>query len=419
MTQQLTMLRKIIKEKYYCGIDIGARTVKAGIMKIKDTQDAKLIGVYEHDTHGFKDNAVSDLDEFSECVHNTIAELTKKTGIKLREVQVGLGGAMIEARQTNTVIPLIDKGSKVITRRDVKKVNDNARLLGVQMEEEILHDLPRQYRIDDMHSALNPVGLYGRKLGVDSLMIVINENRIRNITKAVHQAGYDVTNVFFNTYASSGVVLSDVEKKKGCVLVDIGSQYTAVLIFKEGVLQFFKGINIGGNNFTNNIADQIDLPFDLAEEIKKSYAVASGYDEHKEEEILVKKEDVYVPIKRGVICQAIKPEVDELVGYIRTIILNSGLHDQINGGITVIGGGALLAGLIERIGQDMKVPVKLGQMNMSAHKTLSHTALFSSVVGLAQSGFKQSFRYSISPDDQQPWTKAFTSRVRELYQEYF
>ena len=161
------------------------------------------------------------------------------------------------------------------------------------------------------------------------------------------------------------------------------------------------------------------MPFELAEEIKKSYAVASGYDQYGDEEILVKKEDTYVPIKRGVICQAIKPEVDELVGYIRTIIANSGLQDQIKGGITVIGGGALLPGLIERIGQDTKVPVKLGQMNLSAHKTLSHTALFSSVVGLAQSGFKKSFRYSFSSNDHQHWAKNLTNRVKDLYQEYF
>jgi len=78
-----------------------------------------------------------------------------------------------------------------------------------------------------------------------------------------------------------------------------------------------------------------------------------------------------------------------------------------------------LPGLIERIGQDMEVPVKLGQMNISVHKTLSHTALYSSVVGLAQSGFKKSFRYSLSSNGHQHWTKHFTNRVKELYQEYF
>jgi cell division protein FtsA len=413
------MLPKIMHEKYYCGIDIGAQSVKAGILKIKNADDVNLIGVYEHKTHGFRDNAVSDLDEFSECIHHTVGELTKKTGVKFKGVQLGLGGALIEARETNTVIPLIDRGSKVITRRDINKVNDHARLLGIQMEEEILHDLPQYYRIDDMNSASNPQGLYGRKLGVHSLMVVINENRIRNITRAVHQAGYDVANVLFNSLASSEVILTDEEKSLGSVLIDIGSQYTAILIFKEGVLRFLKGINIGGNNFTNNIADHIGLPFDLAEEIKKSYAVATGFDRHYDEEILVKKEDAYIPIKRGAIYDAIKPEVDELVGTIRSTIANSGFRDQIAGGITVIGGGALLPGFIERIGQDINAPIRLGKMQLALHKKLNHTALFSSVVGLAQSGYKRTFRYSFSANGHQHWTKNITSRVKELYQEYF
>jgi len=408
-----------MSEKYYCGVDIGTHKIKAGILKIKGPTDMELIGAYEHKCHGFKDNAVSDLAEFSECIHHTIHELTKKTGIKFRQVQLGLGGAMIETRQTNTVIPLVDRGNKIITRRDIKKINNNARLLGIKIEEEILHDLPQYYKVDDVNSALNPVGLYGRKLGVHSLMIIINGNRIRNITKAVHQAGYDVANVFFSSYATSQVILCDTEKKDGCILVDIGSQYTTVLIFLDGILQFLEKINIGGNNLTYHIADQINLPFDLAEEIKKSYAMASGFDAHQDEEILVKREDAYIPVKRGVICQAIKPDVEELVERIRTAAVRSGLKDRINNGMTIIGGGSLLPGFIERIGQTMNMPVKLGQVNLPLRKNLNHTALFSSVVGLAQSGFKKTFRYSISSNGHSHWTKHFVSRVKDLYQEYF
>lgn len=409
----------MIKEKYYCGIDLGTQKIKAGILKVKDPTDMELIGAYEHKSHGFKDNAVSDLAEFSECIHHTIHELTKKTGIKFRHVQLGLGGAMIETREINTVIPLIDRGNKIITRRDIKKLNNDARLLGIKINEEILHDLPQYYKVDDVNSALNPIGLYGRKLGVHSLMIIINGNRIRNITKAVHQAGYDVANVFFSSYATSKVVLQDTEKKGGCILIDIGSQYTSVLVFLDGILRFLEKINIGGSNFTRNIADQINLPFDLAEEIKKSYAVASGFDERKDEEILVKREDAYIPVKKGAIYQAISPVIEEFVERIRAAIVLSGLKDRINNGMTIVGGGSLLPGCIERIGQAMNMPVKLGQVNLPSRKNLNHTALFSSVVGLAQSGFKKTVRYSISSNGHSHWAKHFTNRVKDLYQEYF
>jgi peptidoglycan/xylan/chitin deacetylase (PgdA/CDA1 family) len=75
--------------------------------------------------------------------------------------------------------------------------------------------------------------------------------------------------------------------------------------------------------------------------------------------------------------------------------------------------------VIERIGQDLQMPVKLGQIKLPLRKNLSYTATFSSVVGLAQCGYKKSFRYSISSNGHQRWTKQFSNRFRELYEEYF
>lgn len=409
----------MINEKYYCGLDIGTRKIKAGILKIKDPSDMELIGAYEHKSHGFRDNAVSDLGEFSECIHSAIDEITKKAGIKFKAIQLGVGAAMIETRQVDTVIPLVDRGHKVITQQDIKKLNNNARLLGTKIEEEVLHELPQYYVVDDVNSALNPAGLYGRKLGVNSLMIVINGNRIRNITKAVHQAGYDVDNVFFSSYVTSKVVLRDVEKKKGCVLVDIGSQNTTVLVFLDGGLRFLERINMGGDHLTHHIADQIHLSFDLAEEIKQSYAMVLGSEALQDEEILVKREDSYFPVKRGEICQAIESDIEELAGRIQLAVMHSGLRDKINNGLTIIGGGSLLSGFIEKIGQAMNMTVKLGQVNLPLRKNLNHAALFSSVVGLAQCGYEKSFRYSMASNSQSHWSQQVINRIKDLYQEYF
>ena len=413
------MLNKIITEKYYFGIDIGTQKIKAGILRIKSPSDMELIGAYDHKIFGFKDNAVRDLAEFSECIHDTILELTKKTGMKFKEVQLGLGSAMMEARPTKTVIPLVDRGNKIISSADIKKANHNARLLGIKMDEEILHDLPQYYKVDDISVTLKPLGLYGRKLGVHSLMIVINANLIRNITKAFHEAGYEVVNVFSSSYATSEVVLSDSDKKQGCVLVDLGAQCTTVLVFHDGVLQSMEKISVGGDHLTRSISESIGVPFELAEEIKISYAVTSGSDKYRDEEILVKRDDAYIPVKRGMVCQAIEPIVGEMIERIRMAVTRSGLKDKIGKGMTVVGGGALLPGFIERISESLQMNVKLGQLNLPLRKNLSHTALFSPVIGLAQGGFKKTFQHVLLANNHLPWNKRIVSRVKDLYQEYF
>ena len=135
--------------------------------------------------------------------------------------------------------------------------------LSLKMDEEILHDLPQQYMVDEVNKALNPGGLYGRKLGVQSLMIFTNANRIRNIVRAVHQAGYEVPNVFFTSYAACEVALDGTERAQGRILIDIGAKATSVLLFQDNILRRLKKIEIGGDAFTRRIAEQLSLPLIL------------------------------------------------------------------------------------------------------------------------------------------------------------
>ncbi len=409
----------MFREKIYCGLDIGSQRIKAGILKVKDSEHVELIGVIENPIQGFKDASVTDLSELTECIHHTINELSKKHGIKLRNIYLGVGGALIDHIETNTVIPLIDNGSKMISRKDVAHLNNQARLLHTKAEEKILHDVPQYYEIDDENIALNPQGLYGRKLNMQSLIIMTGANKVNNIVKAVHQAGYDVSHLFFNSYAASEISLIDEEKQQGCTLIDIGAKGTSILIFKDKILKFLDKINWGGDHITMKIAERLNLPFDLAEDIKKSYANALESDRHQEEEILVKRENSYIPIKREVIDQSIELEITAAVEDIQEKIENSGFNHELKAGIVMIGGGALLPGLVERIAQQTDIPVRLGKIHLMSQNISTHAALFSSVIGVAHQGYKKSFRYTVSSNGHTHWAERTVNRIKELYQEYF
>ena len=288
----------MFKDKIYCGLDIGSHRIKAAVIKSQENSEEEVLGIYENKTCGFKNGSVQDLSELSECIHQSVSELSKKAGVKIKEIQLGVGPELINARQTKTEIPLIDRGHKTIIQRDLKKVNTHARLLGTKMEEEILHDLPQHYLVDDTNSALNPLGLYGRKLAVNSILIIANSNHVANLSKAVHQAGFEIASTRFSSFAAKEVVLNPDELNQGCILVDIGSTTTNLLCFQNNVLKQFHKIERGGDHFTQSISNRLKLSYDLAEEIKKSYAMAQASERHHEEEILVKKEDQYISIKK-------------------------------------------------------------------------------------------------------------------------
>ncbi len=406
-------------DKIYCGLDVGAQKIKTAFLRVKENKEIEVFATAETRTRGFKESSVSDLGEFSDCILSVIDPVVKKNDLKLKEVYLGINGELVDSRDINTVIPLVDKGSKVIGQRDLKKVNEQARLLGIKMEEEILHELPQYYKVDDVNMALNPIGLFGRKLGVHSIMVVTGVNRVRNINKAINQAGFDVGGLAFGSFAASHVSLTEQEKLEGSILVDIGSRVTSILIFKGGVLKFLSHIQIGGNHFTQAIAQKLNVTFDFAEDIKKSHGSAIQ-DHRSQEEVLIKKEEVYAPVRREVVYQAIAPEIERLVGSVQMTIKESGLYDQINGGISFIGGGSLLPGLIEKIGQDVNMSARLGKVNGVFQRNLCNAAVYSPVIGVAIQGYLNARAFlSNGESEETNWTKRVSNKLKELYFEYF
>ena len=416
--KRMALLGKFKNERIFCGLDVGSQRIKISLLKAPDLQIMQLLDLYEAKTAGFKNSSVSDLGELSESIQLALNGVMKKNDLRIQEVYLGVGGDLIDVHQTQSTIPVIERGSKVITKADIKNVDTQARLLGTKMDEEILHDFPQAYRVDDANTARNPLGLYGRKLAVETLLVVANGARMRNVIKAVHDAGYEVMDSYFTTYAASEAILSDKDKNEGCILIDISSQVTSVLIFKDGILKYVGKINWGGNNITGRIATDLNLSLDLAEEIKKSYAVALKSDRRNEEEILVKREAAYSPVKREAICNALDPEIENLVLAVKDTIYGSGLFQQINTGMVVIGGGSVLPGLLERLEESVNFPVVMGRMKV-ANNSPHSVAVYSPAVGLAQLGAHKSQTASLSANGQLTASNPFISKVKEFYQEYF
>ena len=128
------MFRKIISQKYFCGFDLGTQTVKAALIKDHAQQSPELLGVYESKTAGFKSGSLTDMSELAECIHLTIAGLLGKTGVKLKDIQLGIGGELISKHYSNAVIPLLERGSKVISYVVVLKFKDQSKLLRASTE---------------------------------------------------------------------------------------------------------------------------------------------------------------------------------------------------------------------------------------------------------------------------------------------
>ena len=413
-------------DRVFCGLDIGSGRVKASVVNFKGLESCEVLGAHDAPTNGFKKSSVSDLGDLAECIQLTVSTLAKKTGLKIKHIQLGVGAELIESRRSQAVIPLVDKGSKVISLSDIKRVNEQARLLGMKMDEDTIHEFAQMYKIDEVNSALNPIGLYARKMSVDLLLIVVQMTRVNNLMKAVNQAGFEVDHSFFSSYAAGAASLDAKMKTDGCALIDIGSNSTNVLIFKDGFLHHLDSLSLGGDLATRNIAQNLHLSFDLAEEMKKSSGMALNAQQDMQdadEEVLVKSETGYLPVKREMICRFLEPEINKMVSAVDQTLRGPFYH-HLKSGIIIVGGGSLLPGLLERIEKVTNLTVRMGKVNGGGIH-LNSPALFSASVGLAQLGFRKTFfsqfpvQLSTTGTSAAGWMKGLSNRLKELYQEYF
>ena len=286
------------------------------------------------------------------------------------------------------------------------------------MDEAVLHDFSQAYKVDDINRALNPVGLYGRKLEIETLVVSAKSTTVRNLSKAVNQAGFDVENVFFTTYAATKTVLDDFQRKQGCVIVDIGSSVTDIVVFKGGQLRFLDSFPIGGNDITRAVMDRLNITFDLAEDMKKSYAVVHHGSLAMPEEILIKREEGYVPVQKRVLSDAVDPVAADLLNMVKASLDRSGLHESLGAGVIMTGGGALLSGLAERFEKDIGMPVRMAKINFSSRR-MHNAAKFLSAIGLAHAGFDKSFGLFLKRRQYAHSLRGLLERIKELYEEYF
>lgn len=413
------MFNRLGFEKVYCGLDIGDQSVKAAVIK-GNAQNGhwEILGIFEQPTWGYKEGAVTDLADFSECIAQTLNQLGQKVGVKIKDVSIGIGPSVVQARSVNTVIPLVERGSKIITSKDIEKVDQQARMLGIEMDEDLIHDLPLRYQVDAAQGIRNPLGLYGRKLGVQSIMVVSPTNRVRNITKAVNQAGYEVHELCFGNYLTHGVTVADEEKNKGVLVVDFGASSTTVLLFQDSLLAFYERIPLGGAHLTKALAEALQISFDLAEEIKQSYGDLLMTDFSNDEEILVKKENAYLPIRREAIYQALSKTSSQLFSGIVEALVRSGLRDQANCGAVLVGGGAALNGLIESFEQHVHIPARIGRLELATAPSIQRVARFLTVLAVAKSAFEDRSPMELQ-EEGNSWVKQVSCQLRNLYQEYF
>lgn len=355
------------KSKVLAGIDIGSSKIATLIAQYNEEEDKlSVVGVSQVASRGVRKGQIVDIDEAAESVVASVESAERMAGYSLDRALVSIGGAHIESRNSHGVVAVADPSGE-ISPADVDRVIEAARAISMPEAREILHVLPREYKVDGETLVKDPEGMSGVRLEVETHLITGSTSGVKNIFKCVSEVGITPDSLVFSGLASSFAALSDTDKELGVVLVDIGGGTTSITAYIESAIAYSSVLPIGGRNVTNDIAAGLRVSLDAAEKIKISLSdlgrtkKTEGDEDQINLGVLGIEEEEKKVSKKTLVDGIIKPRMNEIFAMVGMELQNKSIAGRVPSGVVVTGGGALCAGTLESARRILSMPARLGR----------------------------------------------------------
>jgi cell division protein FtsA len=319
-----------------------------------------VLGVGLAKNNGVRRGVVRDIDETTRSVTASMRDAERMSGVKVAAVTCGIAGEHVSARGSSGVVAV---NGDEITAGDVARVNEVARAVSLGPDQELLHDIPQEYMVDQQRGISDPVGMTGMRLEVEMYLVTVQSTAAQNLRKAVQRAGYRVADLVLEPLAASYAVLTDDEKELGVALVEVGGGSTGVALFHEGKIRHVASLKYAGAHVTNDLVQGLGVTQADAERLKERHGIAYA-------PLVDAAEMINLPSTQGqgarqasreLLSHIIHQRLDEIFMLVGREFERAGFGGgRLPAGVVLTGGTAHLPGLVELAREVFAVPVRAG-----------------------------------------------------------
>lgn len=368
------------KEKVISAIDIGSDKIATLIATVgEETQELRVVGSSAVPSAGVLKSVIVDLEAALGAVEQSLNAAERMAGFSIHQAFISLSGEHIRS-QNSTGVVAVANPEKEITAADVERVIEAARAVSVPPDREIIHVIPRFFKVDSQEGIKDPTHMTGVRLESEAHIITGSSTSIRNLKKCLNDLGVEVQGFVFSALGSAEVTLSETEKELGVVLCDIGASASSFCAYVDGALELSGSIPIGARHITQDIALGCRLDREVAEKVK-IYLSDLGIDKIKplpgesKKDFAKRKEqaDIFNLSQLGinqenddlsknyVIKGIMYPRIQEIVAQLGSIMEKEDLFSKTPAGIVFTGGGSLSIDLVEISERILGLPARVGQ----------------------------------------------------------
>ncbi len=334
------------------------------VVRREKNDKIRILGVGSSPSDGIRRGAIADVEAAAHALKVSLHEASRTSGLAVKNAYVAVNGAHINSFPVRGAIA-IARADGEITEDDVQRVIRAAEgLIPKNANREVVHFIPREFKVDGQDAITDPVGMVGMKLEVEALVIDGSRPVLQSLVRCCELAGVDIEDWTSSMLAASEVLLTKKQKELGVILLDLGAGTSDFIVFEEGKVVDAGSFPIGGSHITSDIAIGFRTPVDAAEEIKIRYAQATFPERlNRRENIVIADfvhgdDSVYAVRDLVDIISARLTDVFELATKALRRVGRAGL---LPGGVVLTGGVADIPGIQDLARRELKLPVEVSK----------------------------------------------------------
>lgn len=240
-------------------------------------------GAFVRDMEGARQELSAIFEEIAEYTSNSLS------------VVVGLRGSFLSFKRSSG-FQSVSSRNRIIGTHEIEAALQNSVPTTLSDTLQVLDILPQSYTIDGNIGIINPKGMYGFTLEVEtflSLAVVTHLNTLHNVLSS---CGCNEYLPLPSIIAQGDQLVRPEEQQAGCLLLDIGQNLSSALMYHKGSLVEAWELPFGKDRLAEALAELLQNDLNTARDVLKTYE--PGTDEIIDEVLEDASEKLLVSIKK-------------------------------------------------------------------------------------------------------------------------
>lgn len=327
----------------YVAFDLGSFSIKGAMAKVNQDKELEILSIKSIKSRAVECGTIVDKEQLVNDLDFLIKFIEDESGHNIKEAIVSVSGNTVKSVNSSTRSRIKDSTDFKIDKETVNKILAQCSDLQISAGRQVVHNIERGFIIDGSPLIRNPINNIGEIIEARSHVVHVQDFNLNQIKTCFDDDFSIEVDAVFDGLASSYANVSEDDKDLGVVFVDIGSDKTNVVIYKDRYIMHSKVIPIGSHSVTKDLATMFNVSIDDSEEVKRKHvsALSKLADIASNFELSISEDTLKKQLNQKEVSEVAEARFKDIIDKVRNEIRITGEKiSEFGSGIKITGGGS-------------------------------------------------------------------------------